>query len=52
MRIEDIVGDLGRGSVADFRIPYHVQSKAPKIAAQMAPGIHVPVRPIVNQTLW
>src|ERR1019366_4134791 len=52
VRIEHFIGDLVRWSVADLGAPNRVQGKAAKAVAQMAPGIQVPVRPVVNQTLW
>src|ERR1035437_9912124 len=50
--IERFIGDLVCWSIADFGVSNHVQGKAAKAVAQMTPGIQVPVRPIVNQTLW
>src|ERR1035437_6720940 len=52
VRIERFIGDLVSWGIADFGVPNHVQGKAAKAVAQMTPGIQVPVRPIVNQTLW
>src|ERR1017187_4397372 len=46
VRVERFIGDFVRWSVADFGIPDHIQGKAAKAVAQMAPGIQVPVRPI------
>src|ERR1017187_171430 len=46
VRVERFIRDFVCWRVADFGIPDHIQGKAAKAVAQMAPGIQVPVRPI------